>query len=140
MRNALAVSLVFTIWLAVVLGCAGSANSRRQSTARTLTQEHRQAIYSTLAAKRYPRPVSLELTDGGWLVATFEISRRAPGGSFEAFGTEALVVIREAMLPYKLVDSYRVTVNGPSPGTGLIRRYGSARFIEGGRVEWQDGV
>ena len=41
------------------------------------------------------------------------------------------------MLPFKIVESYRVTLNGPSPGTGLIRRYGSARFFEGGQVTWE---
>jgi hypothetical protein len=71
---------------------------------------------------------------------TFEISGRAPCGSFEAFGTDAVVAVREAMLPFHLTDKYHVTINGPPPGTGLIRRYGSARFIEGGRVEWEDGL
>jgi len=33
-----------------------------------------------------------------------------------------------------------VTLNGPPPGTGLIRRFGSARFIEGGQVEWEAAV
>jgi hypothetical protein len=106
----------------------------------TLTEEHRKAIYSALSVKKYPRPVSIEMTDGGWLVTTFELPGRAPGGSFEAFGTNAVVAVREAMLPFHITEMYRVTVNGPSPGTGLIRRYGSARFIERGRVEWQDGV
>jgi hypothetical protein len=79
------------------------------------------------------------------LTATFTFAQTGgfnhpPGGSFEAFGTNAVVAVREAMLPFHITEMYRVTVNGPSPGTGLIRRYGSARFIEGGRVEWQDGV
>ena len=137
MRNVVSVLLVFGPWLALTLGCA---EGRRQALPKTLTDEHRRAINSALSAKKYPRPISLEITDGGWLVATFELPGRAPGGSFEAFGTDAVITVREAMLPFKLVQSYRVTVNGPSPGTGLIRRYGSARFIEGGRVEWEDGI
>ena len=137
MRNALSAFLVFAIWIALVLGCVGG---RHQASPKSLTEEHRKAIYSALAVKQYPRPVSLEITDGGWLVTTFELTGRAPGGSFEAFGTDAVITVRETMLPFRVTERYRVTVNGPSPATGLIRRYGSARFIEGGGVKWEDGI
>jgi hypothetical protein len=124
------------LWFCFTVLCC-SAGGRRSITASTeLTTEHRNAINSALRANGYPSPQSLEISEGGWLVATFELRGAARGGSFEAFGTGAVVTIREAMLPFKTVSNYRVTVNGPSPGTGLIRRYGSARFIEGDRVQW----
>jgi hypothetical protein len=129
-------AVVSTLWLALVLGCAGSG-SRQSSSPKQLTTEHRNAIKAALRSKSYPAPTSLEITDGDWLVATFELSGRVPGGSLQRFGEDAVVTIREAMLPFHLVEAYRVTLNGPSPGTGLIRRYGSARFIEGGQVEWE---
>jgi len=116
-----------------VLGCANS----RTTTRKVLTTEHRVAIKEALKAKNYPAPTSLEITDGDWLVATFQLSGGIPGGSFQGFAQDAVITIREAMLPFHLVHAYRVTLNGPPPGTGLIRRYGSARFIEGAQVEWE---
>jgi hypothetical protein len=38
-----------------------------------------------------------------------------------------------------LVDgfkNFRLNVNGPPPGTGLVRRYGFARVVEFGALEW----
>ena len=127
---------IVALWACMAFLCCAGA----PGTPRELSAEHRNAINSALRSRGYPLPQSLEINEGGWLVATFELSGRPPGGSFEAFGTDAVVTIREAMLRFKLVNNYRVTVNGPSPGTGLIRRYGSARFIEGGDVEWEEGI
>jgi hypothetical protein len=75
------------------------------------------------------------MTDGGWIVVTYQLSN---GLRARAIAEEAVLATREAMLPYQLDAHYRVTVNGPSPGTGLITRYGSARFTD--RVEWQSGL
>src|SRR5688572_23329463 len=120
-------SFVFLVWLALILACTGS-RSRQASSPKQLTTEHRNAINAALRAKKYPTPTSLEITDGGWLVATFELGGSVPGGSLQGFAENAVVTIREAVLRFHLVESYRVTLNGPSPGTGLIRRYGNARF------------
>lgn len=122
------------IVLLVVLGCANS--NRRDSQPKSLTTQHRAAISNALGSRGYPSPSSLEITDGGFLVATFEL-HDLPSGGFRAFGEESILIIREAVLRYHLVQAYRVTLNGPSPGTGLIRRYGNVRFIEGGQVEWE---
>lgn len=85
----------------------------------------------------YPMPQSLEINDTGFLVATFELRGRVSPLSVKTFAEDSIMAIREAMLPFKIVEAYRVTLNGPSPGTGMIRRYGNARFIEGGQVEWE---
>jgi hypothetical protein len=50
------------------------------------------------------------------------------------FAEMRLLALREALLPHGYHD-YRVNINGPPPGTGLIKRYGAARYA-GGSVEW----
>lgn len=89
---------------------------------------------------------TIEITDGNRLVATFEIDDaalalmvRAGIKSPQEFASKAVITVRNAELPFNLVDDYRVTMNGPPPGPGLIMRYGSARFSEGSRVMWEPG-
>jgi hypothetical protein len=77
-----------------------------------------------------PDSVELRL---GYVVADYSVPNLS--GSARSFGEARLLAIREALLPFRFKD-YRVNVNGPPPGTGLIRRYGSARYIDGGTVEW----
>jgi hypothetical protein len=124
--------LAFLIWIAFTLGCAGGqrAPSRPQ-----LTAEHRDAINKALKARGYPAP-TLTVSDSDYLVATFEL-QHAPQQSFRAYAEDALLTIRNVMLPFRAFENYRVTLNGPPPGPGLIRRYGNARFVEGGRVTWE---
>lgn len=129
MKAALAVLLL----AAMVLACSQS----RKSEPKTLTSEHRDAIRASLKSRGIPNPASLELNDVGFLVATYELQKQP--SNVRGFAESALLAIREAMLPFKAVENYRVTVNGPSPGTGMIRRYGSARMI-GGVVEWESGL
>jgi hypothetical protein len=119
-------------WLQIALGCANS-----KPKARTLTYEERKTIQAALDSKNYPYADELEINDAGWLVATFQLNDRP--ASLQQFAEGTLITIREAALPLNIATSYRVTLNGPSPGTGLIRRYGSARFVEGDRVTWEPG-
>lgn len=142
----LIVGLLILLPLAVFVAVVVQPDRERQASTepeqavpKYLTEQHRSAINARLRSVGYPAPVSLEINGDGWLVATFEL-RSVPSGSFRSFGENAVVAIREVMLPFHLTDKYRATVNGPPPGTGLIRRYGSARFIEGGEVQWKDGV
>ncbi len=100
-----------------------------------LTAEQTDAIQKALKAKGYPAP-TLTVTDGGFLVATFELPGPPPP-SLRAYAEGALLTIRNTMLPFHTFQNYRVTLNGPSPGPGLVRRYGVARFIEGGSVKWE---
>jgi hypothetical protein len=116
-------ALVFLLWGGLTAVCCSSAGSKRVN----LNSEHRNEIRAALTAQGLPNPSTIEITDGGWLVATYQIS---DGAGARNLAERAVLAIREAMLPYRLVDTYRVTVNGPSPGTGLIRRYGSARFTD----------
>lgn len=112
------------------------ATAASPSPSRTqLTTEHVNVIRQALKAKGYPAP-TLTVSDGGFLVATFEL-QHLPQQSFRRYAEDALLIIRNAMLPFNAFQNYRVTLNGPSPGPGLIRRYGNARFIEGGSVTWE---
>jgi len=117
------------MWLGLTVLCCAPQHKVEQ-----LTNEQRTAIDNALQAQGLPGPHSLELS-GGWVVATYQISN---GAEARPLAERSVLAIREAMLPFKFDGFYRVTVNGPSPGTGLIRRYGSARFTD--RLEWESGV
>ena len=101
---------------------------------KILTPEHHAAIGRTLTAKAFTIPDRIEVTSTGFVTATYEVpaSLAIP---HRRFGEDRLLAIREALLPFGF-KNYRVNVNGPPPGTGLVRRYGAARFIDGGSVEW----
>lgn len=135
MRNLTSLLIVFTLWLGLVLGC--TAPQKQDSTPKSLTAEHRSAIQASLRKIGYPQPNELEINDTGFLVATFELRGPVDRLSLKSFAEDSIMAIREAMLPFKAIERYRVTLNGPSPGTGMIRRYGNARLIEGGAVEWE---
>ncbi len=120
------------ILAALLTGCDTGTPSQRP----VLSSQDESAIFSALEQKGLPHPQSLEINDAGYLVVTFELANPRSPAYLEWFATEALLAIRNAMYPYSVVKSYRVTLNGPSPGPGLILRYGSSRFIEGGKVEW----
>lgn len=131
-RSPLSMVLVFALWLGLVIACTSSRQRKPE-----LTQEHRNAISAAFRAKNYSMPGDMEITDAGVLVATFEVN---DPGDVRSFAEDRLMAIRNAMYPFKVVSNYRVTVNGPSPGPGMIRRYGSARLFEGGSVEWEPGL
>lgn len=102
---------------------------------RPLTAEQLAAVAKAHEPHAWFEPKHIEVSSNGFVVADYEV----PDGFLIAkqrFAEERLIAIREALLPFGF-ENYRVNVNGPSPGTGLVRRYGSARFIAaGGRVEW----
>lgn len=115
------------LWLTalLMLGCGADAPP--------LTDEARRDVADDLKARGFAQPVSLTTRDA-FVVADFEIAQTW-ALSPQRFGQERLLVIRETLLAHGY-RSFRVNVNGPPPGTGLTARYGSARFIEGGSVEW----
>jgi len=78
--------------------------------------------------------VSTELKDRN-MVAIIEIPK-AQGASAEAIGRKVLLAIRNDFYKEKRFEFYRVSVRGPSPGPDLVLQYGSARFTEGGSLEW----
>jgi len=102
-----------------------------------LKQEDREIIASALRDARLPQPQSLDINDTGYLVATFEPTQPPSRAAAESFATIAVFAIRNAMIRRNVVSNYRVTLNGPSLGRGLVLRYGSALLSEGGSLDWQ---
>jgi hypothetical protein len=102
-----------------------------------LKHEDRELIATALRDARLPEPQSLDINDVGYLVATFEPAQPPSRATAEKFATTALFVIRNVMVRRNVVSNYRVTLNGPSLGRGLVLRYGSALFSEGGSLDWQ---
>jgi hypothetical protein len=114
-----------------------TVQSTPQSLLAELKQEDREIIASALRDARLPQPQSLDINDTGYLVATFEPILPPSRAAAESFATIAVFVIRNAMIRRNVVSNYRVTLNGPSLGQGLVLRYGSALFSEGGSLDWQ---
>ncbi len=99
-----------------------------------LTAEHRAAVEAAHKPHAWQLPVKVEVSSAGFVVMDYEVPRDLLIPA-RTFGEERLLAIREALLPFGF-KNYRVNVNHPPPGTGLTERVGSARFIDGGRVEW----
>jgi len=114
----------------------GSARKPTLS-AQKLSAQNESEIQTALQSKGYPFPRSLEINETGWLVATFELSNPRSATYLENFATNTLLTIRNTMHPRSIASKYRVTLEGPPPGPGLILRYGSAMFIEGGKMAWE---
>jgi hypothetical protein len=105
-----------------------------------ISQAQKDSIAAEFRRINFTAPSSLEVNETGFVVATFEDIdplRVSDGG--QGFAEMALLRIREQLLPAGTYKQFRVTINGASPGTGMISRYGSARFIEGGKVYWEQG-
>jgi hypothetical protein len=120
------------------LGFIGSLISPSPSGPSALSAQHLEAVTAELKRQGFNPPKSIEVASTGFVVAEFELTEaavRAYPGTMRQFGESRLVAIREALLPFGF-DDFRVNVNGTPPGTGLVRRYGSARLIRGGQVEW----
>jgi hypothetical protein len=119
--------------LLITLACVGCGSAGPQE----FTPAHRSAAMAALDAKGLQAPNLIERQGAGFIVATYELDagavRQLP--SLRTFGEHALLTIRESLLPFGYTD-FRVNVNGTPPGTGLVRRYGSSRYIDGGSVEW----
>lgn len=126
--------LFWTLLVGAVLLTLSFVASNALDSAPPLTTSHRAAIERMHADKQWDQPTSIGLSDVGFVVVEYEVPSPVPGGP-RAYGEARLLAIRETLLPSGF-QNYRVNVNGPRPGTGLIRRYGSARFINGGSVEW----
>jgi hypothetical protein len=117
----------------------GSLMGLKSGEARTLTDEQRHAALTALDARHLSAPVALDVAASGFVTADFEVSETAADGlgrvGLRKIGESRLIAIREALLPYGFTN-YRVNINGPSPASGLTRRYGASRMTDGGSVEW----
>jgi hypothetical protein len=103
------------------------------TTPTTLDEAQLAAIDLTHEKHAWNKPKAVELRSG-IVVIDYEVPLDL-AIPHRTFGETRLLAIREALLPFGFKD-YRVNVNGPPPGTGLTRRYGSARFLSGGPIEW----
>lgn len=99
-----------------------------------LTQEHLDAIDAVHREHSWTKPLRSEVSGAGFVTLTYEVTG-SDAIVARAFGQARLLAVREALLRFGF-RNYRVNVNGPPPGTGLVRRYGAARYVEGGQVEW----
>lgn len=117
-----------------------------------LTKEHREIVAEVISkAKRtLPSPQAWELSSLEidpeilYLVATIKFNGNPTPTRAMAkqIGTVLVLEIRNALNPYGVADDYRVSLNGPEPGAGLVLRYGSARMSRNrtGGITWKDGV
>jgi hypothetical protein len=130
MKGEIAMRCAVLVALFVGVACSGEP-------AKPLTDVDREHVRKELDYRKLPQPTKLEVRDDGYIVATYEIAQGMTRMSeARQLGESTLIAIREALLDKGYRD-FRVNVNGPPPGTGLIRRYGSARYIgSGGKVEW----
>jgi hypothetical protein len=91
-----------------------------------------------LKSRALTQPDDLTISGAGFVTADYVLAdayRAQLAIPLSAFAEVRLLAIREALLPFGF-KNYRVNINGTPPGTGLTRRYGSARYIDGGKVEW----
>lgn len=121
------------VMVVILIGCGGPT----EKTQSGLSTQQESEIQAALQEKGFPAPKSLKVNESGWLVATFVLSDPKSAAYLENFATEAILTIRNTIYSYHVVSKYRVTLDGPPPGPGLVLRYGIARFIEGGKIEWE---
>lgn len=118
---------LLTVALALgAIGCGGVAP--------TLSADDRAVVEAAHTRHAWILPTALEINGAGFVVADYELAAGAVV-SPRYIAESRLLGIREALLARGFRD-FRVNVNGPSPGSGLIRRYGSARLVDGGNLEW----
>ena len=100
-----------------------------------LRPEDHEHVRKALKAHGWTEPTSLELRDDNFIVIDYEVPDTVAVSQHRAFAEERLLAIREELIVegYK---NFRLNLNGPSPGTDLVRRYGAARIIEHGSLEW----
>ena len=124
-------SLLLLAPLLIVPGCVPSEPPKP-------AVDYNKIARDALAKANLPAPNAIELTDNGWLTVTFQLEPVPSEQRAKAFAEKALLAIRNSLYD-KGMSKFRVTLNGTPPRPGLISRLGSARFIEGGAVEWAAG-
>ncbi|HXG69479.1 MAG TPA: hypothetical protein VNJ04_02585 [Gemmatimonadaceae bacterium] len=123
--------LTCSIMAALILACSACGGPP------PLTAVHRTAIVDALKEKDLPAPQSIEMSDGGYVVLTYEQPTMiyVLVGPRE-FAETVLLTARNALATQEAFNRYRVTLNGPSPGPGLIRRVGTLRW-NSGSATWE---
>jgi hypothetical protein len=127
------IAAILTLLCLVVSGCSSGSGSAPAAPYVPYDQIARAALKTA----KIPEPDSIEI-DGHRLIATYQREFSSVTKA-QTFAENALMAIRNASFQKGPVTFYRVTLNGPPPGPGMIRRIGSARYSEGGTVEWEFG-
>lgn len=123
--------LVGCAWLLVALFVIVMLTQTSSQEPASLTVEHREAIAAAHKTRSWAEPHAIELRSGIVVLDYVYGANVTP----RVFGEARLLAVREVLLPFGFT-SFRVNVNGPPPGTGLVSRYGSARYLGSGSVEW----
>ncbi len=100
-----------------------------------LSAEQAAAVTGAHQKRAWIQPTSMEISGAGVVTASYELAEQ-PLIPLKTLAETRLLLIREALLPFGLSD-YRVNLNGPSPGPGLVRRLGAATFLGGGPLNWK---
>jgi hypothetical protein len=139
--------VLFVVILWILVTCLGpSKNEPATTTIQTpkavLTSDQRAVVLAALAGVGVKEGsiTKLGIDDTGYLGVTIELADPISASYLKSYATNALLAVRNAMYQRGVVDSYSVTLNGPSPGPGLVSRYGRALFNEGGSVNWEPAV
>lgn len=123
------------ILLGIAMQLSGVDVFTKNLPAPALGLEDHEHVRKALKAHGWAEPTSLQLRDDGFIVIDYEVPDTVAVSQRRAFAEERLLAIREELLVegYK---NFRLNLNGPPPGRGLVRRYGSARIVESGELEW----
>lgn len=127
--------LSIIVFIFLILLAFGTSDTEREEPPE-LTQTHRNDIENALKGIGFTGRYDVEVTETGWLGVNLHFTD-APRNP-RSLGEEAVIAIRNELYQYGDFSRYRVSLYGPPPGPGLVRVYGAARFIEGGRVTWED--
>jgi hypothetical protein len=103
-----------------------------------LLPEHRAAVAKALAGRGLTAPRALSLSSHGFVTAEFALDEpdvRQLRMPLREFVEQRLFTIREGLLPFGFRD-FEVHVDGDSPGTPRVTRYGAARITESGPMRW----
>ena len=103
--------------------------------------DRQEVVQAVRVAKRdLPSPQAWEVSaldvdhDSDPLVVTIQVKENGvfTGPLAMRFGRAVVLAVRNALHGAPAFDNYRVTLNGPEPGPGLVLRYGSARMADTG--------
>lgn len=125
--------LLITLAALLLAGCVASEPDPAKPAV-----DYKAVVSAALKKQDIARPDKLELQENGWLVATYQDERfgRLSEREKAAFAERLVLAIRNSLYDKDVTTKYRVTFIGNPPGPGLVRKFGSGRFIEGGGFSW----
>lgn len=126
-----------TIITLIAAGCGGGTPAPKAA----FSSQHHDTARAVVAGLPGVKSAEVSMGDTGYVAAVVEVDP-AIVTSPETFARDAVLAMRNAVyvMPGASPDwAYRVSVNGPSPGPGLVNRYGSAR-LSGSGLQWKPGA